>query len=225
MMRGGGCKSIIKNMKKIVMIIMILAICIILGSQVYATDFLNKVFQDGKTFFDATNASAGTGTVGSALANVIGKNGAIDVFAIIFEVGNLVIFVITIALGLKYIYSGIDGKADIKSSLPNYVLGVVFFYLANSVYDLSSGFMTDILGTGDSYEALANRTYYIINTIANVCAIFGIVLVGVKYMISPADAKADVKKQLMPVALGIVLVYCTLKVLLLVYDIGTQMIT
>lgn len=194
-------------------------------SQVHATGFLNKVFQDGKGFFNSTNATAGTGTVGSALADLIGKNGTIDIFAIIFEIGNLVIFVVTIALGLKYIYSGIDGKADIKGSLPNFVLGIVFFYLANAVYDLSGGFMKDILGSGDSYEDLAKRTYYIINNIANTCAILGIVLVGLKYMLSPADTKADVKKQLVPVALGIVLVYCTLKVILLVYDIGSQMLT
>lgn len=181
-------------------------------------NFFNNVFSQADAWKD--KGSAGSGKVGTMLSKLIDTGGAVPIISILFTIGNLVIFVVTIALGLKYIYSGIEGKADIKGALPNYVLGVVFFYLAQMINDLSRAFMTGALDTGASYTIFTGNIYSTVNTIANICAILGIVLVGLKYMLSPADTKADVKKQLVPVTLGIVLVYCTLKVITLVYNIG-----
>ena len=211
--------------KKVITTLGIMLVLIIFATNIYAADFLQNVFTQASNFVAINNLASSTATnntIGGALSIAIGSIGLIDV---IFDIGNLVIFVVTIALGLKYIYSGIEGKADIKSSLPNYVFGVVFFYLANSVYSLSQNIMTGALGGGTSYSTFAGNIYSTVEVIANVCAILGIVLVGLKYMLSPADAKADVKKQLIPVTIGIILVYCTLKVIMLVYNIGQGIIS
>jgi len=182
------------------------------------------VFGQAANFRTTTqlNSLSGNNTVGGALANIIGSGtGNLDVIGIIFEVGNIVIFIVTIVLGLKYIYSGVEGRADIKSSLPTYVIGVAFFYLAEAINGLSRNIMYNAMGTrGHLFSYLAGNIYATINTIANVCAILGIVLLGLKYMLSPAETRADVKKQLIPVALGLVLVYCTFKVITLVYSIA-----
>ncbi len=234
-------------MKKGIIIVAIYVLLTVFSSDLYASSFLNDVFGQASDFVDVTDPSIGKYVeckecnqlnpvsnhkcqycqkelqkpVGAALSGIISNGtGGLDIIGTIFAIGNVVIFVVTIALGLKYIYSGIEGKADIKSSLPNYVLGVVFFYLAQSVRDLSKSFMTGALGGGTSYNTFAGNVYSTVNTIANVCAILGIVLLGLKYMLSPAETRADVKKQLVPVALGIVLVYCTFKVITLVYSIG-----
>jgi len=210
------------NMKKKIIIVAVFIVFMFLGSHLYASDFLNAVFNQASNFRNISDLSnSTTNSVGSELANFIeGGTGTINIIDTIFDVGNIVIFVMTIVLGLKYIYSGIEGRADIKESLPNYVLGVVFFYLAVAVRDLSKEFMSKALGGGDSYTTFAGNVYATVSTIANVCAILGIVLVGLKYMLSPADTRADVKKQLLPVAIGIVFVYCTLKIIMLVYNIG-----
>lgn len=209
-------------MKKKIITSVVFMMLVLFATNIYASSFLNDVFSQASNFRDPSELnSSGTNTVGGALSNIItGGTGSLNIIDTIFTIGNLVIFVVTIALGLKYIYSGIDGRADIKSSLPNYVLGVVFFYLAEAVRDLSKNFMLGALDGGTSYTTFAGNIYSTVNTIANICAILGIVLVGLKYMLSPADAKADVKKQLVPVALGIALVYCTLKVIMLVYKLG-----
>ena len=210
------------NMKKGIIIVAIFMLLTVFSSHLYASSFLNEVFNQASNFRNTTDLNSVSGnTVGGEIANIIGNGtGGLDIIGTIFAIGNIVIFVVTIALGLKYIYSGIEGKADIKSSLPNYVLGIVFFYSAQAVSDLSKSFMTGALDDGTSYNTFAGNVYSTVNTIANVCAILGIVLVGLKYMLSPADTKADVKKQLVPVALGIVLVYCTFKIITLVYNIG-----
>jgi len=212
-------------MKKKIITVVAFVTFMIFSTKIYATGFLQNVFNQASNFATPGNlnsASSTGNTVGGALSNIIGGGaGGLNIVGTIFDVGNLVIFVVTIALGIKYIYSGIDGKADIKSSLPNYVFGIVFFYLANGVYELSRDIMIGALTTsGNNYNTFAGNIYSTVNAIANTCAILGIVLVGLKYMMSPADAKADVKKQLIPVALGIVLVYSTLKVITLIYKIG-----
>lgn len=210
--------------KKVITTLGIVLVFMIFTTNIYA-GILDDIFGQANNFVTINSlagSSATNNTVGGALSIAIDSMGLIGV---IFDIGNLVIFVVTIALGLKYIYSGIEGKADIKSSLPNYVFGVVFFYLANSVYSLSQNIMTGALGGGTSYSTFAGNIYSTVEVIANVCAILGIVLVGLKYMLSPADAKADVKKQLVPVTIGIILVYCTLKVVMLVYNIGQGIIS
>ena len=201
----------------------------VLSTNIYATGFLQNVFGQASNFVKVNDLNAAitnpnNNTVGGALSQVL-TGSSIDIIGTIMNIGNVIIFVVTIALGIKYIYSGIDGKADIKSSLPNYVFGVVFFYLAQAVFDLSRGAVFGALEGGTSYDTFAGNIYSTVNTIANTCAILGIILVGLKYMLSPADTKADVKKQLVPVALGIVLVYCTLKVIMLVYNIGQGLLS
>ena len=101
----------------------------VLSTNVYATSFLQNVFNQASNFVTPGELNSATGsnnTVGGALAQLI-NSPSMDIVGTIFTIGNLVIFVVTIALGLKYIYSGIDGKADIKGALPNYAFGVVFF--------------------------------------------------------------------------------------------------
>lgn len=215
--------------KKAITTLGIMLVLIIFATNIYAADFLQNVFTQASNFVNTSQLnvdknSATNDTVGGALSIMINSS-AINIVEVIFTIGNLVIFVVTIALGLKYIYSGIEGKADIKSSLPNYVFGVVFFYLADSVYMLSKNIMLGALDTGTSYNTFSGNIYSTVETIANTCAILGIVMVGLKYMLSPADAKADVKKQLIPVTIGIILVYCTLKVIMLVYNIGQGIIS
>lgn len=219
--------------KKVITTLGIVLVFMLFTTNIYA-GFLENVFTQANNFVKIDDLTIDPNTVvnGTPLYNTVGgsltyiiMNGPLDLINTIFNIGNLVIFVVTIALGLKYIYSGIEGKADIKSSLPNYVFGVVFFYLANSVYSLSQNIMTGALGGGTSYSTFAGNIYSTVEVIANVCAILGIVLVGLKYMLSPADAKADVKKQLVPVTIGIILVYCTLKVVMLVYNIGQGIIS
>lgn len=212
--------------KKVITTLGIVLVFMLFTTNIYA-GLLDDIFGQANNFVtinSLTGSSATNNTVGGALSLMI-KSDSLNLINTIFDIGNLVIFVVTIALGLKYIYSGIEGKADIKSSLPNYVFGVVFFYLANSVYDLSQNIMTGALDDGTSYSTFAGNIYSTVEVIANVCAILGIVLVGLKYMLSPADAKADVKKQLVPVTIGIILVYCTLKVVTLVYSIGKGIIS
>lgn len=219
--------------KKVITTLGIVLVFMLFTTNIYA-GFLENVFTQANNFVKIDDLTIDPNTVvnGTPLYNTVGgsltyiiMNGPLDLINTIFDIGNLVIFVVTIALGLKYIYSGIEGKADIKSSLPNYVFGVVFFYLADSVYSLSQNIMTGALGGGTSYSTFAGNIYSTVEVIANVCAILGIVLVGLKYMLSPADAKADVKKQLVPVTIGIILVYCTLKVVMLVYNIGQGIIS
>lgn len=218
-------------MNKIAKIILILGLAVLLISNVYAKDaesFIDAILGHGQDFVNKkNNASTTTDTVGSALAGIIKDGDNINILRIIYDIGNLIIFVITMVLGLKYIFSGVNGKADIKSTLPNYVLGIVFFYCATGIWELSENFMLGMT-TNDkgvlNYAKIEDNLIAVIDIIVNMCAIFGIILVGLKYMLSPADTRADIKKELIPVVIGIVFVYSAYRVITIIYDFGNAML-
>ena len=144
-------------MKKKIITIVAFILIIAFSTNIYATGFLQNVFTQASNFATPGNLNSvavNNSTVGGALAQVISGSG-LGLVDTVFTVGNLVIFVVTIALGIKYIYSGIGGKADIKSALPNYVFGVTFFYLANGVYDLSRKIMLGALTSSGNKKAFS----------------------------------------------------------------------
>lgn len=209
-------------MNKMIRVFIITVIVMLLFSSTYAANFLNNVFNQANNF---TNAHPTNNTVGAAVNNVITNgSGGLDLIGVIFKIGNLVVFAVTIALGLKYIYSGIEGKADIKSTLPNYVVGIIFFYSAGAVWELSKNFFTEGVGIGGTFETIEGNAFAILDVIANIFAILGIVLIGLKYMLSSADTRADLKQQLIPMTIGIVFVYCAYNVIKLIYEFGAAIL-
>ncbi|MNI55957.1 TrbC/VIRB2 family protein [compost metagenome] len=129
-------------------------------------------------------------------------------------VGTTVFVVVTIFLGVKYIYGSVDSKADIKQSMTTLLVAAVFFFgwtsIRNIIYPSNSFIFTS--GT-TSFGDIVGNIYSIAIYIANFLAIGGIVYIGVKYMLSGASGKADLKSKSMQFVLGIIMAFAAVNFL------------
>ncbi len=135
-----------------------------------------------------------------------------DVVKIIKAVGNIAFVTVTVLLGVKYIWGGVDSKASVKDSLVTLVIAALVFYGWDT---LSALFSPDKFLAG-SAEATATKIASTILYVCNFLAVGGVVYVGMKYMMAGADGKAQLKAQSVPMILGIIMVFATVTFLNLI---------
>lgn len=208
-----------KRSNKIKIAILIVSVVIFSMTTVNAT-LLQDIISEGNDF---TSFGSDNG-LGSDIASFI--NG--DVKTIVSLVGNLVFAGITVILGAKYIWSGIEGKSQVKETLPTFIAAVIFFYLAVEITGLFSpntaGSIGASIGSANDYDSLAGMIIGTINLIVKYLAFGGIVFIGLKYMFESAEGKAQIKDKLAPMALGIVLVFSASTVVDFIISVGQQTI-
>ena len=120
-------------MKKIffkVFTIFILIIFIVNITNVYAASDsggLSGVIEGGKKFIEERQDDV---TVTPAeLSNVSGQ-----VYNILISIAVVVVIVVGIFLGIKFMFAGVDEKADVKKSLIIYVIGSVVVFGAFGIW-------------------------------------------------------------------------------------------
>lgn len=187
------------------------------------TDIFDAVLGGGSNFFDPDNAGTrGEDEIGGVINKEIDNLGLIDAA---LKVGNLIFVIITAVLGVKYIFAGSAAKADIKNSLITLCFAIVFFFLARTVWSFANGSLTDLFGGAADYDTIAGKIWRTISFVINICAILGIVLIGLRYMLASANTRADIKNELIPVAVGIVLVYATVNVINFILSVSNAALT
>ena len=119
----------------------------------------------------------------------------------------MIISVITLFLGVKYIWSGADGKSSVKDTLPTFLIGVIFFYLASNLVTFFTDSAKTIFDSASTYATVQGKIMGTVNNIVQIAAFAGFIFVGVKYMLTSADGKADMKQSMIPMLMGIILVF------------------
>lgn len=79
--------------------------------------------------------------------------------------------------------------------------------------------------TGGKTVGMVNNVWGIILTILQVAAIAAIVFSGVRYMFASADSKADIKKQMVWLVVGAVLVFAASTVIKLITTVANDVTT
>ncbi len=142
---------------------------------------------------------------------------------VVIQVGGFIIIVVGIIIGLKYIWAPADGKAQVKESLVGYGVGVAMFFLATELYDfLSAAFFS--VGEQQTVDDVIGMIWSTLYPIINLLAISGVIAIGLKYMLSPADVKGQIKGQLIRMVIGLILVYAIINVLNFFIDIGRDVL-
>lgn len=203
--------------KKIVIAIIVIMITLFNTENVHAT-FLNNVISEGNNF---QSQDSDTG-LGSEISSFIND----DIKSIISLVGNLVFAVATVILGAKYIWSGVEGKSKVKESLPVFVAAVIFFYLASTLTGFFSPKTTGSVGSEingiSNWSSLSGKIVGTVNQIVRYLAFAGILVIGLKYMFESSDGKAKIKERMVPMVLGMVLVFSASKVVDFIISVGEQ---
>lgn len=189
---------------------------------IYRASLLSDIFSQGNQFYNKAASSSSDSSIGNDIANYLKESGGI--IDLIKSMGYLVFSVVTVCLGAKYIWSGVEGKTAIKETLPTFVIAVVLFYLADNLYTLFSGTATSIFTGSASFDTVAGSIRATINVIIRVAAMAGIVFLGVKYMFASSSGRADIKNTMVPVIIGMILVYSASQVVEFIANVGNQVI-
>lgn len=67
-----------------------------------------------------------------------------DLAGVLWGAGVVIVFVCGVILGIKYMFSSADEKANIKESLPPYIIGTVIILGALSIWTFLVKFAEDI---------------------------------------------------------------------------------
>lgn len=187
---------------------------------------MNEALSNAGDWFSPSSPQGGS--IGDSIAVLLRE----QFVPLLGKIGNTVFAAVTVFLGLKYLYSDSNAKAAIKDSLPNFVIGVIFFYLAYTIVTLfaadpNNTSAVGIIGTimtGNSYDDISNNILGAIAVIVNFASLLGIVIIGIKYMVSSADQKADIKKSMTGIIVGLAFAFCAGSILSLIVGLGDSII-
>jgi len=131
-----------------------------------------------------------------------------DILDAIGLIGNFIFAIVTVVLGMKYIWSGAEGRSQVLESLPAFVLGVIFFYLADTIVDfMLADESLGGLSSATTWNSAAGRVLKIIYTVVKYGSIIGMVVIGLKYMFASADGRAEMKQTLGSMVIGLIFVF------------------
>lgn len=164
---------------------------------------INNFWQNAFDWFKGAQASGGMGTVTDGF-----MKGATN---IIKMVGNMIFIVVTSILGVKYIWGSADAKYSVKNSLFSLVIAAVVFYGWDSISNIIQTVTTSTVG--NNIESTTKTIYTYILYFVNIAAIGGIIFLGVKYLLASAEGKSQLKMNMGPAFLGIIMVYATISFL------------
>lgn len=189
--------------KKIYVLLLIGIVLTFSVSTVYGANWWEQAgsFLGG---YDGENTTIGNTNVGSII-------GFLDpIVNLVKFVGNIVFVLVTVILGIKYIWGGVESKASVKDSLITLVVAALVFYGWDTISVLIH---PDNFIVSNSIENTARTVYSTILYICNFLAVGGIVYIGVRYMMAGAEGRASLKAKGVPVMLGIVMVFATISFL------------
>ena len=151
----------------------------------------------------------------------------IDTFQDMINVlGTTVIVLVTIFLGIKYIFGSVESKAGVKEGLVTLIVVCVFFFgwsaLRNLLFPNNS--LIFIESTDTSYTSILGRIFSIATFIANILAILGIVYVGIRYIFAGASGKGELKAKSPMLLIGIILAFASVSFLSYISKVISEII-
>ena len=144
------------------------------------------------------------------------------IYGIIKKIGYIIFAFITVILGVKYIWSGVDEKSRIKETIPLYIVGILFFFLADGIVNIVFVKELSFIAKTTDINVLTGTAFKTLATVANTIAIISLIIVGLTYMFSAADQKANIKTKLLPIVIGLIFIFSFTKVMDFVISSGGQ---
>lgn len=126
------------NKKILYTLLMVIILIFVLNTTYTYASPLGDVISGGKDFL-----SSGTST-GVSVNQTNLKKVSNDIYNILLIVSFVVVAVIGICLGIKFMMSGVDEKADVKKSLTVFAIGTVVTYGAFGIWKVLVTFLNTL---------------------------------------------------------------------------------
>lgn len=135
-------------------------------------------------------------------------------------VGTTIIVLVTIFLGIKYMFGSFESKAEVKESLMNLVVACIFFFGWNSIWNLliSDGEFIFSKGATD-YQSVIAKIFNTLTNIANFLAVGAVIYIGIRYIFAGAQGKAELKGKSGQFIIGMILAFCSVGFLNYISDL------
>lgn len=124
-------------MKKILIVLIIfieIMISVSITNKVYATDTLGDVISGGKDFISSSDNKFSVSE--SKL-----KDTSSSIYNILLMLSFIIVACIGIYLGIKYMWAGVDEKADVKNALVIFTVGCIVIYGAFGIWKVIANFV------------------------------------------------------------------------------------
>lgn len=141
-------------------------------------------------------------------------------------IGTTTIVIVTIFLGIKYMFGSVESKADIKQSLVTLLIACVFFFGWQSISNLlmPNNQLIFIDSNDSNYENMVGRIYATFVYIANIAAVIAVIYVGVRYIFASASSRAELKGKSVQFIIGIILAFSSINVLSYISKVVNEVI-
>ena len=126
---------------------------------------ISGILQNGSEWFkSAKDKGAGDSNMGGIISDILGTKGSGGLLDAIFQIGNVVFIIVTIILGLKYMFSSIEGKVEVKESLITLGIGAnnikaIKNAIIKTVAENDTILDTDNLDISIRANSIKSRTY------------------------------------------------------------------
>lgn len=129
----------------------------------------------------------------------------VDAFSTAVEyVGKTLAVTMLVIIGIKYVMAAPEGKAEYRKTMVPYVIGAVLIYTASSVSDQF---------VNHQYEAMVSEhlddLQKAVGAAGIILATIMLLVIGIKYMTSAPEGKAEYRKIMLPYLIGAIIIFTT----------------
>ncbi len=175
-------------------------------------------------------ADFNSGEIKSIVENEINNNNEIqaisnefgDVIKGVANLGSIISVIALLLLGIKYMVSSVDERAEYKSRMGVYLLGAIFVFAISRVLAIIQEIGTTIIQSG-SVEQAGQRVVTIISVIGSLLSVIILAALGIKYMGGSLEEKSQYKNAMLPYLVGAILVFAASQIAGVVYQLATSL--
>ena len=116
-----------KKILKFLIIFIVIILSISIANNVYAADGLGDVISGGKDFMESSSNEFSV-----SQSNL--QNTSTNLYNILLMLSFIIVACIGIYLGIKYMWTGVEEKAEVKNALVIFAIGCVVTYGAFGIW-------------------------------------------------------------------------------------------
>ncbi len=123
-----------KKILKFLIIFMVIILSVSITNKVYAADGLGEVISGGKDFISSSSNEF-------SVSQSDLQSTSTSLYNILLMLSFIIVACIGIYLGIKYMWAGVDEKAEVKDALVIFTIGCVVTYGAFGIWKVITNFL------------------------------------------------------------------------------------